>query len=141
MAGRRFTRYTPKKRRDFIAELAKGNTVAHSAEVVAGTRERFYQLKREDDGFAAAWAEAEAAGTEVLEQEAKRRAVEGWEEPVYQGGVLVGFVRKHSDTLLIFLLKGRRPDTYRDNQAITLRWDKDAPMHFLIEDRSGYSGS
>ncbi len=44
--------------------------------------------------------------------EAVRRAVEGTEKPVYQQGRLVGHVQEYSDTLLIFLLKGRRPEKY-----------------------------
>ena len=50
------------------------------------------------------------------EVEARRRAVEGVEEPVgWFQGTPGGTVRKYSDTLLIFLLKGARPHKYRDN--------------------------
>ena len=54
----------------------------------------------------------------MLEREARRRAVEGVEEPVgFYKGEPSAYVRKYSDTLLIFLMKGARPDKYRD------RWD------------------
>ena len=36
------------------------------------------------------------------------------EEPVFYQGEVVGSVRKFSDTLLMFLLKGNRPDKYKD---------------------------
>ncbi|MDP2936788.1 MAG: hypothetical protein Q8O86_09895 [Dehalococcoidia bacterium] len=39
----------------------------------------------------------------------------GTEKPVFQGGQQVGVVREYSDVLLIFLLKGARPEKYRDN--------------------------
>ena len=58
-------------------------------------------------------AREEAADT--LEAEARRRAIEGVEEPVFHKGERVGTVRKHSDLLLIFLLKGARPQKFRDN--------------------------
>jgi hypothetical protein len=48
-----------------------------------------------------------------LEDEAVRRAYEGVERPVFQGGKQVGVVREYSDTLLIFLLKALRPEKYR----------------------------
>ena len=48
-------------------------------------------------------------GRGCLEDEARRRAVDGVDEPVFQQGKQVGTIRKHSDTLLIFLLKGIRP--------------------------------
>src|SRR5262249_4954507 len=46
--------------------------------------------------------------------EMRRRALVGWDEPVYQGGKLVGHIRKFSDTLLIFALKAERPEKYRE---------------------------
>lgn len=49
-----------------------------------------------------------------LEREAWRRAVEGWEEPVYPKGQLVGTVRLYSDTLLALLLRAARPKRYRE---------------------------
>ena len=54
-----------------------------------------------------------------------RRAREGVEEPVFQGGLCCGHVRRYSDLLLIFLLKSRRPHRYggaifRDAQALPL---------------------
>ena len=49
---------------------------------------------------------------------ARRRAAEGTLKPVYQGGKLVGEIREFSDTLLIFLLKGKRPEVYRENVKV-----------------------
>jgi len=53
-------------------------------------------------------------GAEALEDEAVRRGHEGWGEPVFYQGQCVATVRKYSDTLLIFLLKGRKPQRYRE---------------------------
>jgi hypothetical protein len=36
---------------------------------------------------------------------------------VFQGGKQVGTVRKYSDTLLMFLLKGIRPQKWRESRA------------------------
>lgn len=57
-------------------------------------------------------------GVVSLEAEARRRAMDGVDEPVYHKGEVVGHVRKYSDTLLIFLLKAHRPHKYRDNYKI-----------------------
>jgi hypothetical protein len=48
-------------------------------------------------------------GTDLLEDEALRRAEDGVAEPRFYEGRLCGHVQKYSDTLLIFLLKARRP--------------------------------
>lgn len=52
-----------------------------------------------------------------MEDEAFRRAVNGTEKPVYQGKELVGHVREYSDTLMIFMLKARRPEKFKDRVA------------------------
>ncbi|WP_156928970.1 hypothetical protein [Bradyrhizobium sp. th.b2] len=64
------------------------------------------------DDFAERWALAYEAGVDKLEDAAIRRAVEGVEKPVYQGGVLVGSVTEYSDTLLGLMLRGKRPKVY-----------------------------
>lgn len=58
-------------------------------------------------------------GAEDLIEEARRRGVDGWEEPVYQRGELVGYVRKYDSNLLMFSIKGRRPE-YKENPKIDL---------------------
>lgn len=47
-----------------------------------------------------------------LETAADERAVDGWDEPVYQKGELVGTVRKFSDALLSKRLDALAPDKY-----------------------------
>lgn len=113
------TRSTLEKRAEFLRLLANGHTVKHAAAAVGLARGTFYKLRDRDEGFKAEWNEAQEAGTQTLEQEARRRAVEGVKRPVYQHGALVGHVREYSDTLLIFLLKARRPEVYRERMDVT----------------------
>ena len=47
-----------------------------------------------------------------------RRASEGTLKPVFYQGKMCGEIREYSDTLLIFLLKARRPETYRERSDI-----------------------
>jgi hypothetical protein len=68
---------------------------------------------RTDPEFVEADAVARAEFSESLEEEARRRAVEGYDDPVYQQGRLVGHKRKHSDLLLITLLNGNMPEKYQ----------------------------
>ena len=49
-----------------------------TAAAVAGTsRTRVYELRKADPAFASAWEEAEEIATDRLEDEARRRALEG----------------------------------------------------------------
>lgn len=81
-----------------------------------------------DPEYAAAFAEAEKQAINHLETELYDRLYNGTEEPViYQGelcyqkdakGKLTNkplTIRRKSDTLLIFALKGKKPEVYRDN--------------------------
>ena len=82
---------------------------------VAISRQALYAHKKKNPDFAEEWSSAIDAGSDKLEDEALRRAHDGVDEPVFYQGEIVGHVRKYSDTLLMFLLKGRRPQKYRDH--------------------------
>jgi hypothetical protein len=99
----------------FLMGLMLGKTNADSARD-AGIDVKYAHIRRRvDQSFCQAWNEAATIGTELLEQEAERRAYHGVDEPVFFRGIECGHIRKYSDTLLMFLLKSRRPAVYRDN--------------------------
>ena len=73
----------------------------------------------DDPEYREAFDLAKEDAADILEAEAKRRAVEGVEEPAgWYKGEAGGVVRKYSDTLLIFLLKGLRPEVYRERMEV-----------------------
>ena len=102
------------KKRAMLAAMAIHGTVCRSAESARISVHSHYSWLEKDAVYAAAWAEAKKAACETLEQEARRRAILGVLEPVYQQGRMVGYKRVHSDTLLIFLMKGNQPDKFGD---------------------------
>jgi len=102
------------KKPAFLAAYAECGTITQAAEIAGIDRVTHYRWLKDDPEYAKAFEEAHEKSVERLEQEARRRAVEGWEEPVFHKGKVVGKVRKYSDTLLIFLLKGAAPDKYRE---------------------------
>lgn len=101
------------KRAAFLEALAATCNITKAAELAGVSRALVYAWRAADPKFAQAWEEALQLGIDALEDEATRRAVEGWDEPVFQKGALVGTVRKYSDTLLTFLLQGRRPERFK----------------------------
>lgn len=102
----------------------RGN-VTDSARAAGVSRSTVYEWRAEDDSFASAWDAALDEAADAMEREAWRRAIEGVDEPVFgaignnQGSGEIGTVRKYSDTLLIFLMKGARPEKYRDRHEVT----------------------
>jgi hypothetical protein len=109
------TKLTAKKRQLFLEVLAKTGNVSQAAEAIGVRRQTAYEHRAADPEFAKAWEAALEIAADALEAEAWRRAVDGVDEPVgWFKGEAGGTVRKYSDTLLIFLLKGARPHKYRE---------------------------
>jgi hypothetical protein len=96
-----------------LKALAKGKSPTWAAEEAGIGRSTAWLWRKNDPQFAAAWDEAVAEGVDRLEDEAHRRAVEGYNpRPVYHKGRKVGEIREYSDSLLGLLLKSRRPEVY-----------------------------
>jgi hypothetical protein len=109
---------TAKKKAAFLDGLRTDGRIICTCEALGIPRTSVYEWREKDPAFAAEWDAAIESMTENLEKEAYRRAYEGVSKPVYQGKELVGHVQEYSDTLTIFLLKARRPDTYNQVQKI-----------------------
>ena len=78
-------------------------------------RATFGKTGQSDKEFQKQWQEALAAGVEALEDEANRRAT-GYHEDTWDGeGNLVKRQEKHSDTMLMFMMRAAKPEKYRDN--------------------------
>ena len=123
----------------FLAAYVRTASVTKAARAAKVHKSLHYQWLKDDAEYAAAFAEAQDQAAQILEDEAIRRAHEGYDEPViYQGeqcyqredivdpetGEITGsrvnldkplVIRKYSDSLLTFLLKGFRPNKYREN--------------------------
>ncbi len=103
-----------RKQDAFLTAFTEHATISAAATAIHINRHTHYNWLESDEGYAARFKEAEEGVTEALEAEARRRAQVGVEEPVHFQGKRVDVIRRYSDTLLIFLLKARRPDTYRE---------------------------
>ena len=102
------------RRTRFLEELSASGNVTSAAKQANISRRTAYNWRNESEAFKEEWDRAADLGTDALEDEAIRRAQSGVLEAVYQGKEKVGTIRRFSDTLLIFLLKGRRPEKFRD---------------------------
>lgn len=94
-------RTTQHKKNLFLQAYVETGTITHAAQAAGIGRRTHYNWLDEDEDYAVAFADAEQAAMDMLEGEARRRGFAG------------------SDTLLIFLLKGGRPEKYADRRHIT----------------------
>ena len=109
---------THAKKAAFLAAFVELGTVTHAARAAKMDRHSHYDWLKADALYAAAFTDAQAAAIDSLEREAIRRATTGIDEPVFHQGKQVATVKKYSDVLLIFLLKGANPTKYRERQSI-----------------------
>lgn len=119
----------------FLADLSKHGIVVRAAAAASphtktrqGAARTFRDLRNRDPKFARRWDDALEAATAEVEMELHRRAVLGWDEPVYQRGERVGTVRKYSDRLLELRAKALMPN-YRDRSTV------DSNLNLKAEDR------
>ena len=111
LSGRHIQQQARLKR--FLVVLARTGRLMFSAQQ-AGYKDTgpIHKARREDPLFDEAFKMAMDAASDILEEEAIRRAVEGVEEDVFHQGVPVGTRINYSDSLLQFLLKGAKKDKY-----------------------------
>ncbi len=106
------------RRRAYLVSYSVTGSFARAAKDAGIDLKTGYNWRNDDSDknkpFLAAMQTGRAMACDSVEAEIKRRGIEGVEEPVYQGGKLVGTKRVFSDTLLIFYAKGLMPEKYRE---------------------------
>lgn len=130
----------------FLVALAEMPIVSHAARAAQIDYRRVWRVRQEDPDFAEAWDKAMEQGVDRAEQEAFKRAVVGFEEPVIDKGRLAYqyeryvdpegkeqyrvrldehgqpvplTVRKHSDAMLALILRGRRKKVFAERTELT----------------------
>lgn len=133
-------------RDSYLAALRELPVIKHACEAVGIDRTTAWRAREADDDFAKDEQEAMEEGVDRAEQEAFRRGVVGFDEPVIDKGRLAYryeryvdgagsehyrpllddngqpvplTVRKHSDAMLALVLKGRRKKVYAERTEIT----------------------
>src|SRR5260221_12311543 len=118
------TNATPKKgpskkarQRLFLEAFAEHANVLLAAQTARIHRSTVYDWLEHDEDFFFAYNQAKEDAKDVLRAEIYQRGKEGWDESIYEMGVLTKTVRKHSDTLLIFHAKMLMPE-YREKYTL-----------------------
>lgn len=115
---RRRAERTPEQDEVFFRCVSQGFSLSRSAEKAGYTARGVFNWRVRDQAFAAQCDECYEIGTEIMIDEARRRGMAGINKPVFHKGEVCGHIREYSDTLLIFLLKARKPDVFRENYTI-----------------------
>ena len=124
----------------FVGMLGQVPNITAVCRLMNITTDNVLKARKKDPGFDKKVLNAINEGYDTLEEEARRRAVEGVFKPLYYQGFQVrdtdgnlSGVREYSDTLLMFLLKGYRPKKFNPGAKLQLgTGDKKVTMVFNI---------
>jgi hypothetical protein len=141
----------------FLAAYGITGRLAHAAAACKIERDMHYRWLANDPEYPALFEAAKARAVQSWEDEAVRRAVEGVFEPNkfkgefvypvvgYEVDAVTGLpdrdrpifgkkplgVMKHSDGLLEFLLRGGKPETYRDRGSVEVTGAGGGPIEIV----------
>jgi hypothetical protein len=111
----RLTRLPSKKdwKPVFLENYRESGNVKESAEAAGVSKQMAYKARKMNKAFREEWEAAREEVGDTLEAVAVSRA------------------KDHSDTLLIFLLKGLKPETYGDKTRHA--FDQDSPLRVTLK--------
>jgi transposase-like protein len=113
------SKVTPEKKAKFLSVLGEGGSITQAARAIGVARRNVYEWRKKDEQFKADWDDVVEQGTDLLEDVAVRRAMD------------------YSDTLLIFLLKGRRKARYAERQEHTGKDGGPITLRQWLDEHSG----
>lgn len=123
-------RLSMERRRAFLRTFAVRGIIGEGCKVAGVSRSTVQGWRETSEWFEELYQAALEEAADRIEAEAIRRAVDGYDEPVIYQGMITEVqdaetgerraltVRKYSDTLMQMVLKGARPEKYRDNHKV-----------------------
>ena len=117
-APKRPTKFTPEARAAAVRAYALTGNRTAAADAAGVHTSTIDAYLREMPEFRAEMEHAKGEYVKMLEAEATRRAVEGWDEDRMGAGGILYQVKKFSDPLLLHLLKKKAPEEHGDSIKI-----------------------
>lgn len=107
------------KQDSFLTAYVQCGTLSGAQRISGVSRHNHQFWKTSDPAYATRFEEAHETAVDNAEEALRKRGIEGVLEPVFYQGEVCGQIRKYSDACLIFYLKGRRGDVFRERTEIS----------------------
>jgi len=120
MPAGRPVKFDNSKKNLFLEKLAEYGIKSKAAKAVGVNHSTILRHEENDPAFARAVEEALTEAADTFEDELIRRAVHGYEEPVFFNGVEVGKIRKYSDRLLDKLVTATKREKYGQQSTVNV---------------------
>lgn len=108
----------------FLEVYARTGLIREARQVVGVGHETVRRWRESDSDFAQLMKDARETFNDGIRAEIYRRALIGWDEPVYKNGEQIGSVHRYSDRLLALL--ARRIPELRPQKSVDLHMDNQA---------------
>lgn len=120
MPAGRPVKFDNDKKSLFLKKLAEYGIKSKAAKAVGVNHSTILRHIEKDPAFARAVEEALTEAADTFEDELIRRAVRGYDEPVFFNGVEVGKIRKYSDRLLDKLVTATKREKYGQQSTVNV---------------------
>jgi len=105
--------------RAFLAVYRRTCNITAAARAAKINPRRHYRWLAKYPKYAEAFERAKIVAGDFLESAAVERATAGWLEPVFYQGQKCGSVRRFDGGLMQFLLRGAKPEKYKNSAELT----------------------
>ncbi len=122
-----------------VRSLAQKGNVREATDNAGVSRSLAYGWRDKDEGFREAWDDAVNEAVDRMEREMWRRGIEGFERPVIYQGEITDTWTDYSDSLLLTLIKGHRPEKYKERREHST--PPGQPMQLEAETKAGVVSS
>ncbi len=113
--------FTHEVQERFLDQLVNsGGNIKRALDGIPITRFHLRRFAKENQGFNTRFIDALELGLDALEDEATRRAYEGVTKDKFYKTKKIGMERTYSDSLMKFLLEGRRREVFGKESKIKL---------------------
>ncbi len=99
-----------------VRSLAMRGNVREATDAAGISRTLAYEWRTRDEPFREAWDDSVDEAVDRMEREMWRRGIEGFERPVIYQGEITDTYLDYSDSLLLTLVKGHRPEKYKERR-------------------------
>jgi hypothetical protein len=103
----------------FLRAFARHGIISDGTLAAGITYRTFYRWRKEDETFNEDCKTAVTMANDLMEREARRRGVEGFERPIIYQGEITGEYTDYSDALLTTLMKGNKPEKYKERTQLS----------------------
>ena len=115
LVSRQYLLFDAKRQKNFLNVLRDCVNITSACRQIQVSPQTILRRRKSDVKFARDFDQCMDEAIDMMEGEARRRAVDGYKEPVFRNGKQIGEITRYSDSLLMFLMKANRPEKYRDS--------------------------